>query len=85
MTTYSTEHGQRRVRATPEFIESMILDGPNGAATTNLPDDAMVVDIWLPRSDDDRNMWTFIVESKEWDPLAEAERIPELELVYDYD
>lgn len=66
-------HGQRRVRVTPEVLEAWLINGD--AVETDLPENARFVRMY-PESDEPHGCYALIFESPEWDELREAEEIP---------
>lgn len=66
-----TERNLARVRITPEAIEAAV------KSERDMPDDASLVDLWLPGSDSTRRVFTLIFESDEYDGVLEAGYIPE--------
>ena len=59
-----------RVEITPELIEDVIKEDQD------MPDDAELVDFWLPDSGSSRRIYTAVMESSEFDEVLEAEIIP---------
>ena len=71
MSSNKAGYGQRRVQATPELIESLLVEGK--AMKMDLPDDARLTSLYHA---DGGGYYNLIFESEEWDELYEGEGLP---------
>lgn len=74
------EKGRRVIHVSIEAMEALLSAGR--PLTTTLPDDIEIKDHWVHDED-----WTyvFLLESEEWEPVNEAEKIPQVTAEIEYE
>lgn len=76
MATKHDTKGQRRLVITPEALGELFTGGVN--IKSSLPDNARLVSHWQ----NDAGSHVFLFESDGWEPMQEAEIIPEERLMF---